>query len=125
MRLQIGLHQGMEQDDRLGRALREQRSDSADMVDVKMGGGDDSDRHERALYGVGAEFLNGVRGANAAAIDNHQAVFLVCDQVSLGKATARNWMHHACLHKKLRRIVAGFVCAPTTYLFPGFPLSRE
>jgi hypothetical protein len=92
------------------------------MVDVKMSGGDDPDRQERALYGVGAEILNRAGGADAAAIDNHQAVPLVRYEIRLSKATARNWMYHACLPQKPYRIAAGFVCAPTPLYVPPPPV---
>ena len=72
------------------------------MVDVKMGGGDDPDRHERALHGVDTEFLNSLGGADAAAIDNHQAIFLIRDQVCLSNATAWDWMNHVCHPFRLR-----------------------
>jgi hypothetical protein len=49
------------------------------MIDVKMGGGDDPDRHERALYAVCTEILNGPRSAHTADIDDHQAIFLIRD----------------------------------------------
>jgi hypothetical protein len=67
----------MEQDSGLRGTFREQRGDPADMVDVKMGGGDDPNCHERALQGADTEFLNGIGGADAAAIYNHQTVMLI------------------------------------------------
>jgi len=67
------------------------------MIDMKMGGGDKTDCPEGSLQGVDAEILNGHGGADAAHIDNHQAIFLIRDEVRLSKPTPRYDMHHLLL----------------------------
>jgi hypothetical protein len=58
------------------------------MVDVKMGGGDDPDCMKRSHQGADTEFLNGIGGADAAAIYNHQTVMLILDKVCLSNPAA-------------------------------------
>jgi len=72
-----------------------QRADPTDMVDdVELGGGDDPDRLEGPLQGMDTENLDGQCSADAADIENHQAVVLIRDEIRLSKATPWDWMNH-------------------------------
>ena len=53
------------------------------MVDMKMGGGDESDRPEGSLQGMGAVILDPLGRSDAPDIDNHQTGALL-NEVRIG-----------------------------------------